>query len=189
MNAHDDWNLLSLGALNVAHVGWWTGLFASERVLECLFYCDAAYLLMDTCWLVFVPSCVPARSRNNLLVHHAIVCLCLPYAMGKPVLMRHLLRVWMVELHSWNHIAVRRFANASPMIAAIAERVNKPLFFALRLVGFPLSWFVYARERAALSAAVIQAHAPFTLHVPLSLAHFAMYGIMLKWGQGLLLSS
>ena len=38
--------------------------------------------------------------------------------------------------------------------AGFARRVNKPLFVALRLIAFPLTWLQYASERAALAEAV-----------------------------------
>ena len=183
MDAHDDWNMVVIGALNVAHAGWWFGLVTGGGALSFLFWADCAYLLLDSCWLVFVPSCVAARSRGTLLMHHALVCCLIPLAAGRPVLMRHLLRTWMVELHSFNHIATRWL---HARLAAWAERLNKPLFVALRLIGYPLSWVPYARDRAALPALVKAAHVPLALHLPLSCAHFVMYGLMLKWGHALL---
>ena len=72
----------------------------------------------------------------------------------------------------WVHIAARKLP--SPAQREVLQRVNKPLFAGLRLVGFPLTWVAYARDRAALPLALRNAHAPLRLHVPLSLAHFAM---------------
>ena len=108
----------------------------------------------------------------------------MPFAHGIPVLMRHLLRTWSVELHSWNHIATRRIQNIR--LGKLLGRINKPLFFALRVVIFPLTWMLYAQDRAALPAAALAAAAPTRLHVPLSLAHAGMYALMLKWGWNLL---
>ena len=66
--------------------------------------------------------------------------------------------------------------------------LNKPAFFALRIVSFPLAYVAYAHDRSALSAELLQAHSPLHVHLPLSLTHLAMYGLMLKWGYSLLLS-
>lgn len=185
LELHDIWNLAALGTLNVCHIGWWCGALAgSSRALSWLFWADAAYLVADCGWLLLVPGCVPAASRNTLLIHHLLVCALVPIAAGKPVLMAHLLRVWCVEIHSWNHIAARQFS--STRIGAVARHINKPLFVALRLLYFPTSWFPYAAERAALPAAVAAAHVPPALHRCLAVAHLAMYGLMLKWGSGLL---
>ena len=119
-----------------------------------------------------------------MLVHHLLVCSFVPVALGKPVLMRHLLRTWAVELHSWIHIAARTVNVYG--IGDLARRVNKPAFVVLRLIGFPLTWFMYAAERSALPPAVLAAHAPFGLHTVLSCAHLGMYGLMLKWARGML---
>lgn len=178
---HDTWNLYAVGALNAMHVGWWTGLLHGNTVLRMLFSADFAYVLGDLGWLLAVPSCVAPRVWPTLLVHHGAIACCAPVAFGRPLLMRHLLRCWVVELHSWNHIAARRWQ--SPLL----QRVNKPLFVLLRLVGFPIAWFLYAAERSALSAAVLRLDAPTRYHVPLSLAHLAMYGLMLIWGRQMLL--
>jgi hypothetical protein len=185
MDAHDDWNLLAIGALNLAHTAWWFGMVATNGpALSLLFYADCCYMLADCCWLLFVPTCVPARVRGTLLVHHFTTVVCMPIAAGNPVFMKHLLRTWSVELHSWNHIASRRFSNMT-----LLARINKPLFVILRLIGFPLTWFAYARDRAALLPAVRDALLPAALHWPLTLTHVGMYGLMLKWGAGLLLPS
>ena len=186
LDYHDDWNLIALGALNAAQVGWWCGLFGSGA-LNALFVADAAYLIADTCWLIFAPSCVPVKARGTLLMHHCLICFVLPVAAGKPVLMRHLLRTWIVELHSWTHIATRRLR--SKRLSALAHGVNKPFFFVIRLVAFPITYLSYSRERAALPSELMLAHAPLRVHALLSLAHFSLYGLMLKWGWGLLLSS
>ena len=60
--------------------------------------------------------------------------------------------------------------------------INKPLFVAARLIGFPLSYVAYARDRGALDARQLLLQAPPRLHGPLSVAHAAMYGLMLFWG-------
>ena len=169
LDAHDDWNIVAIGALNLAHVGWWCGAVSGSTALNVLFVADAAYLMADTCWVLFVPNCVPAR-----------------VAAGKPVLMRHLLRTWVVELHSWVHIASRRLR--SKRLAQFAAIINKPAFFALRIVTFPLTYLAYVHDRRALSATLLEAHSPLRVHAPLSLTHLAMYGLMLKWGYTLLLS-
>ena len=104
MDIHDDWNLVAIGALNICHIGWWSGLFVTPAALQWLFYADGAYLLMDTVFLLAVPTCVAPRVRFTLLLHHLTSCICLPIAAGTPLLMRHLLRTWVVEVHSWNHI-------------------------------------------------------------------------------------
>ena len=120
-------------------------------------------------------------------MHHCLVCFAMPVAACRPVLMRHLLRTWIVELHSWTHIATRRLR--SERLAELAQRVNKPLFAAIRLIGFPLTYLMYARDRAALPADLLLAHSPWHVHVPLSLAHAGLYALMLKWGYTLLLGS
>ena len=181
---HDDFNLACLGALNTVHVGWWLGLFPASA-LTTIFLADVAYIVLDACWLAFVPECVNAKVKGTLLIHHGVVLACVPISIGKPVLMAHLLRTWSVEIASWNHIAMRRLR--PPDLALMQHLLNKPLFVVLRIIGFPLTWFVYARERAALPAAVIAAHAPPWVHVPLSLTHALMYGLMLKWGYTLLI--
>ena len=103
---HDVWNLLALGCLNAVHILWWLGLL-SESALFAVFSLDVAYIALDGLWLVASPSCVPRRVWATLVAHHAAVLLCVPVAVGNPLLMRHLLRTWVVELHSWNHIAAR----------------------------------------------------------------------------------
>ena len=75
------------------------------------------------------------------------------------------------------------------LLSALAHGVNKPLFFVIRLVAFPITYLSYSRERAALPSELMLAHAPLRVHALLSLAHFSLYGLMLKWGWGLLLSS
>ena len=148
MDAHDDWNLLAIGGLNLAHVAWWFGLVATNGpALQFLFYADCAYMLADCCWLLFVPSCVMPRVRGTLLVHHLTCIACMPVAAGNYTFMKHLLRTWSVEVHSWNHIASRRFSKLT-----FLSYINKPLFVMLRLIGFPLTWFAYARDRVALCA-------------------------------------
>ena len=184
LDLHDDWNLFAIGALNLLHVPWWFGLSSAASLTSFLFYAGCGYLILDSCWLIFVPSCVPKASRATLLMHHVVVCGCMPFAWGKPLLMRHLLRTWTVEVHSWNHIACRRLQPGR--LTRALTWLNKPLFVGLRMVVFPLTWVRYAQDRALLSAAEVAAHAPTRLHVPLSLAHAAMYGLMLKWGWGLL---
>ena len=178
----DDWNLIAIGCLNLSHIAWWCGLAATDGpVLALLFYADCAYMLADCCWLVFAPSCVAPRVRGTLLVHHLTCIACMPIAAGNATFMKHLLRTWSVEVHSWNHIASRRFSKIE-----FLARINKPLFVALRLIGFPLTWFAYARDRAALLPAVREALLPAALHWPLTLTHIGMYGLMLKWGAPIL---
>ena len=82
----------------------------------------------------------------------------------------------------------RRGAGQPPALAALTRQLNKPLFVVLRLIGFPLTWFVYRNDRAAQPAAIIASHAPQWLHIPLSLTHALMYGLMLKWGYTLLVA-
>ena len=229
LDYHDDWNLIAIGALNIAQVAWWIGLLPGAGMVTALFAADAAYLVADTCWvwriafkpatqhawphppreelcipyqaltrvfvlahvpwpqLAFVPTCVPAQARRGLLMHHLVACCCLPVAAGKPLLMTHLLRTWIVELQSWTHIAARRLQHKAA--AAIAQRINRPLFFAFRIVAFPLTWIAYERSRASLPAPLRLAQAPLSVHVPLSLLHLGMYGLMLNWGRSLLLRS
>ena len=139
---HDVWNLLALGCLNAVHILWWLGLL-SESALFAVFSLDVAYIALDGLWLVASPSCVPRRVWATLVAHHAAVLLCVPVAVGNPLLMRHLLRTWVVELHSWNHIAARTPWPLGPACL----RVNKALFMATRLVGFPLTYAVYRSGR------------------------------------------
>ena len=181
---HDDWNLVAIGALNIGHIAWWLGAVSGGAVLQWLFYADCTYLVLDSCWLLFVPTCVAPRNRGTLLMHHLIVCGCMPIALAHPVLQRHLLRTWVVEVHSWNHIASRRLP---PAIAKPLERINKPMFVALRLISYPLTWFAYAKDRAMLPEVVRAALIPGRIHWPLTSMHFLMYGLMLHWGKGLLL--
>jgi hypothetical protein len=106
---HDAWNLMSLGALNVAHAGWWLGLYpAGPTVISTLFAADLCYILCDLGWLVFSPRCVAPAVWPTLIVHHGIVLCCVPTAWAKPVLMAHLLRTWIVEVHS---VRERAFAS------------------------------------------------------------------------------
>ena len=62
-----------------------------------------------------------------------------------------------------------------------AQVINKPLFVAVRLIGFPLAYVAYARDRGALDAHQLLLQAPPRLHGPLSVAHAAMYGLMIFW--------
>ena len=174
---HDVWNLVALGCLNAVHILWWLGIL-SESALFAVFSLDVAYIALDGAWLLLSPSCVPRRVWATLVAHHAAVLLCVPVAVGNPLLMRHLLRTWVVELHSWNHIAARTPWPLGPACL----RVNKALFVATRLVGFPLTYAVYHRERQAAPAA-----SPPHLHWPLTAAQLALYGLMLHWGRGVLL--
>ena len=172
---HDLWNLWALGILNAAHVLWWAGALDETRWLATLYALDVGYMTVDALWLVLEPACVAARVRDTLLIHHAAVLACAAGAAGYPLLMRHLLRVWIVELHSWTHIAARELR--SPALGAM----NKPLFVGVRLVGFPLTWLAYARERAAAS------FPPLGVHAVLSAMQVLMYGLMCHWGTRLLL--
>ena len=54
------------------------------------------------------------------------------------------------------------------------------------MIAFPLTYFQYAKERAALTEAIRLAHSPLGLHVGLSGAHLMMYGLMVKWGYQLI---
>ena len=62
------------------------------------------------------------------------------------------------------------------------RRTVTRLYFATRIVAFPLTWLAYARSRAALPEALLRAQVPASVHAPLSLLHFALYGLMLNWG-------
>ena len=73
-------------------------------------------------------------------------------------------------------------------MTGVFAALNKPMFVALRLLAFPATWFMYNQERAALPTLVRGASSPDWLHVPLSLTHGLMYGLMLKWGYTLLLA-
>lgn len=172
---HDLWNLWALGILNATHVLWWAGALDETRWLATIYALDVGYMTVDALWLVLEPACVAVRVRDTLLLHHAAVLACAAGAAGYPLLMRHLLRVWVVELHSWTHIAARELG--SPVLGA----VNKPLFVGVRLVGFPLTWLVYARERAGAS------FPPLGVHAVLSAMQVLMYGLMCHWGKRLLL--
>lgn len=183
---HDDWNLWAIGSLNVMHVSFWLGLTSlTPGFVVGLFAADMMYLVADLGWLVLSPKCVPPSVRRTLIIHHGIVILCAPFALGHPVLMRHLLRTWIVELNSWVHIAARRLR--SQWAREALQRLNKPMFCTLRLVCFPLTWFAYNRDRASLDPVVRAALLPMAVHLPLSIAHFAMYGLMCRWGYVLLI--
>ena len=184
LDLHDDWNLYALGVLNIVHLPWWLGLSTGATMASFLFYGDCCYLLADTCLLIFVPSCVPKRNRTTLLMHHLLVCSCMPVAHGNAVLSHHLLRTWVVELHSWNHIATRRLR--SSWLTRLLATINKPLFVALRVIIFPLTYIRYAEERALLPVSALATQIPSRVHIPLSFAHAGMYGLMLKWGWALL---
>jgi hypothetical protein len=141
---HDEWNLRAIGALNVLHAGYWLQLIpGSGAVVTALFAADVGYLVADLGWLIFSPQCVQPSVRRTLLIHHGLVICCVPLAAGRIVLMRHLLRTWIVELHSWVHIAARRLQWA--WAREQLRRANKPIYCALRLVGFPLTWVAYSR--------------------------------------------
>lgn len=184
---HDTWNMITLGALNVAQSFWWFNLcpkaISGSSLVAALFAADMSYLALDFGWLVFLPGCVPPATWPTLILHHGVILCCGYAAWGQPVLMSHLLRTWIVEVHSFVHIAARKLGSKMPLL----QRINKPLFVVLRLVIFPLTWFAYARDRSALPPAVQAAQLPMRLHLPLSLAHLAIYGLMCKWGHGLIL--
>jgi len=95
--------------------------------------------------------------------------------------MRHMLRCWLVEVSSWNHVAARKWESR------LFEWINKPLYFATRFIGFPFAYFIYHSERAALSRAEVLSESPLRIHLPLSIAHWVLYGLMLHWGYKLLL--
>jgi len=71
--------------------------------------------------------------------------------------MHQMLRGWIVELASWNHIAARKWE--SPLM----DRFNKPLFVITRLICFPYTYLLYYRERSSLSAADIITQVPALL--------------------------
>ena len=118
---HDRWNLLAIGSLNVAHCAWWCSLLP-EHLLGALFCADVGYICGDLAWIALVPGCVPPGARPTLLLHHVLTCCCAPVAMGRPVLMAHLLRAWVVELHSWNHIAARQLVRAPRLRRVLQAR-------------------------------------------------------------------
>ena len=118
---HDRWNLLAIGSLNVAHCAWWCSLLP-EHLLGALFCADVGYICGDLAWIALVPGCVPPGARPTLLLHHVLTCCCAPVAMGRPVLMAHLLRAWIVELHSWNHIAARQLVRAPRLRRVLQAR-------------------------------------------------------------------
>jgi hypothetical protein len=226
VSLHDTWNVALLGALNLAHMGWWAGLNISPHFVESLYMADMVYFLTDFVWLLALPECVAARVWHTLVAHHSSIITCGFFAFGKPVrlaarvavlfssrpwcrppmevpqpcplsaaslaadcasgiltnpaqvLMRQALRCWVVELASWNHIAQRKWD--SPWL----ERINKPLFVVTRLIGWPVTYFAYTRDRSSLPAAEILAQArrslqatshatqssPHTPHYPLPFA-------------------
>ena len=118
---HDRWNLLAIGGLNVAHCAWWCSLLP-EHLLSALFCADVGYICGDLAWIALVPGCVPPGARPTLLLHHVLTCCCAPVAMGRPVLMAHLLRAWIVELHSWNHIAARQLVRTPRLRKVLQAR-------------------------------------------------------------------
>ena len=122
---HDRWNLLAIGGLNVAHCAWWCSLLP-EHLLSALFFADVGYICGDLAWIALVPGCVPAGARPTLLLHHALTCCCAPVAIGRPVLMAHLLRAWVVELHSWNHIAARQLVRTPRLRKVLQARLATP---------------------------------------------------------------
>ena len=122
---HDRWNLLAIGGLNVAHCAWWCSLLP-EHLLSALFFADIGYICGDLAWIALVPGCVPAGARPTLLLHHALTCCCAPVAIGRPVLMAHLLRAWVVELHSWNHIAARQLVRTPRLRKVLQARLATP---------------------------------------------------------------
>ena len=70
-----------------------------------------------------------------------------------------------------------------------AERRRRPIWQVTKVLHiwqawslFPLSYVAYARDRGALDARQLLLQAPPRLHGPLSVAHAAMYGLMLFWG-------
>lgn len=88
MNAvslHDTWNLALLGALNLAHIGWWAGLSISPYFVERLYTADMAYFLCDFVWLLALPECVAPRVWHTLVAHHSSIIGCGFFAFGKPV--------------------------------------------------------------------------------------------------------
>ena len=183
LDRHDTWNLCAIGGLNVAHCAWWCSVLPERlnaAALQALFCADVSYILGDFAWIALDPGCVPLGARPALLMHHALTVACAPVAFGRPVLMAHLLRAWIVELHSWNHIAARQLS--SPRLRKVLQAINKPLFVAARLIGFPLTYVAYARDRRALDVHQLLLQAPLRLHGPLSVAHAAMYGLMIFWG-------
>jgi len=178
MDLHDRWNIYAIGGLNCAHIAWWVGLLRGRAALDALFFADIGYITCDFAWISLVSGAVPQTARPTLLVHHALTIACAPVAFGQPLLMSHLLRCWIVELQSWNHIAMRQLE--SPRLRRICQAINTPLFCATRLLGFPLTYLVYARQRSSSAQYLLEA--PRRIHVPLSIAHLAMYGLMCFWG-------
>ena len=125
LDRHDMWNLLSIGGLNVAHCAWWCSLLPerlNSQALRVLFCADVGYICGDLAWIALVPGCVPPGARPTLLLHHVLTCCCAPVALGRPVLMAHLLRAWIVELHSWNHIAARQLVRTPKLQRVLQAR-------------------------------------------------------------------
>ena len=85
-------------------------------------------------------------------------------------------------LTSRRHAPVGALSLATARPLPRAQVINKPLFVAVRLIGFPLAYVAYARDRGALDARQLLLQAPMRLHGPLSVAHAAMYGLMIFWG-------
>jgi len=178
---HDSWNLVFLGSLNLAHLVWWAGHSVSHRVVECLFFADFIYIWADFAWLLALPECVNPRVWRTLVAHHATIVSMSYLGFNNPVLMRHAVRCWVVEVASWNHIATRKFK--SPVF----EKVNKPLYIVTRLIGWPVAYFAYLRDRNSLSASEVLRWVPSRVHILLSFMQLLLYGLMIHWGYNLLL--
>ena len=180
---HDDWNIVAIGALNIVQMCLWTGVIpASATAL--VWYADLVYFWLDSAWLAFVPGCVPAKVQKTLLLHHIVCLITACSGFRSPLCQLHMCNAWIVELQSWTHIAARRL---NEPYAQACERVNTPLYLLTRFVLFPLTWFRYAHLRSTWPTGTAQV--PTLMHVPLSIAHWGLYGLMLKWGHAMLVNA
>ena len=184
---HDTWNMWALGTLNLLHAAWM--LSGTPKNLQTvLALAGAAYMLIDSLWLIASPTCVANRNWKPLLAHHAAICCLIPSMLYDVVfdhntLIRHALRCWIAEYSSWTHIAARATAVDRPIISNMLENVNKPMFVFTRLICWPIVYLLFDRERTLLGEA---AHVTPLMHRWVFAVHALLYCLMIYWGWGLM---
>ena len=153
---HDLFNLISLVVIIIADVRYlyaatnWDHLGTSDlgkgyvdlaNILLSLFF---AYIIIDTVWIVVVPSCV-LSSPIALIVHHFLTFLFLLVPYFVPQFHWHGAISIFVEINVFFLVFRRQFAQGS-MIHKILDFFFQLTWFSFRLVVFPFLLVFYSLE-------------------------------------------